>query len=344
MKELAQHIIIRVLLLAGILVISAFIYNRYVYPEDLKKYSPFSENINSLPGSFDVLYVAESSNITYADDDENKRKISEMIDDLTPGISVKDLSHRAAHAGVYKVIIGALPESKRFKTLVVTMNLRSFGADWIHSGLETVLQKEMVLLRQEQPIVKRFMLSFKDYENKSEDVREKEKREQWRNEELNFPYPFPYATTDDWDGAMGLTGTFTDGQIDSKTGLACGFIKSYGWQIDTLTNPRIQDFNEIVEIANDRGWNLVFNLMAENVEKAETLVGKDLVYLMEYNRKLLAEYYTRKGVVVVDNLDIIENKYFIDQTWTTEHYTEEGRMRIAEQVKDALMKYHDISE
>ena len=103
-----------------------------------------------------------------------------------------------------------------------------------------------------------------------------------------------------------------------------------------MSNPRIADFDNIVELARKKGWKLVFNLMAENVEKAGELVGEDLLFLMDENRKLLLNYYGSKGVMVVDNLNCVEDEQYIDQNWTTEHYTEKGRKTVARNVAGAI--------
>ncbi|MFN8330720.1 MAG: hypothetical protein U0T81_05815 [Saprospiraceae bacterium] len=107
--------------------------------------------------------------------------------------------------------------------------------------------------------------------------------------------------------------------------LGLHYIKTYAFQIDTLHNPRIRDFDRIVQLAKERGWHLVFNLMSENTDKAEKLVGHDLTYLMRSNQQLLIELYRRMGVMVIDNLDAVRDEDYIDQNWTTEHYAQRGR-------------------
>ena len=42
------------------------------------------------------------------------------------------------------------------------------------------------------------------------------------------------------------------------------------------------------------------------------------------------------GVVVVDNLNVLDDSQFIDIHWTTEHYYERGRKTIANNVACAL--------
>jgi hypothetical protein len=76
--------------------------------------------------------------------------------------------------------------------------------------------------------------------------------------------------------------------------------------------------------------------MAENMEKAQQLLGNDLLFLMQQNRDLLMQRYNKDGVTVVDNLDAVPNEEFIDQDWTTEHYAQRGRRIVASNVAQSL--------
>lgn len=85
----------------------------------------------------------------------------------------------------------------------------------------------------------------------------------------------------------------------------------------------------------------MFNLMAENVDKANELVGKDLMKLLRYNRDyLLQRYGNLDGVTVVNNLSLVRDVNFIDQDWTTEHYYEEGRRIVADHLAQALRDFY----
>ena len=76
--------------------------------------------------------------------------------------------------------------------------------------------------------------------------------------------------------------------------------------------------------------------MAENIEKANDLVGEDLVFLMKRNRDFLVNRYHKDQVIVVDNLEDVPDMQFIDQDWTTEHYAELGRKIVAKNLADSL--------
>jgi hypothetical protein len=149
-----------------------------------------------------------------------------------------------------------------------------------------------------------------------------------------LPNPFPYKNVVEWDKGMAAKGIRdSNGFHDEKlTALACNYVKTYAFQIDMKKNQRINDFDKIVQLAKERNWKLVFNLMAENVERAQELVGDDLVYLMRKNRDLLLKRYHKNGIIVVDNLEKVPDEEYIDRNWTTEHYAENGRRIIAKNV------------
>jgi hypothetical protein len=78
--------------------------------------------------------------------------------------------------------------------------------------------------------------------------------------------------------------------------------------------------------------------MAENVRFADSLVGKDLVFLMRRNRDFLVNRYHRDNCKVIDNLELVPANEFIDQNWTTEHYKFHGRMLIARNLANVLKR------
>jgi len=333
---------LKIVPLLALLLLINILYKSFFFEKDLQKYSSIINLVRDIPADARVIYLGESSNNTVRGDDPDKRKISDFTADYYPGLGFYDLTKPAAHAGVFKVLLEQIPDESEVETVIVTMTLRSFNAQWIHSPLETSLQKSLVLLRPYPPLVNRFLLSFKAYDIKDSEERTRDFQKQWERDKFHFPYDFPHENVRDWDRWMSRAGIRNDsGEVDrEETILACHYIKAYGFQIDTLTNPRIRDFDDITELARKRNWNLVFNLMAENTQKAGQLVGKDLIYLMQENRQLLNEYYGSRGVLVVDNLDKVEDEQYIDRDWTTEHYAEKGRKIIARQLAGELKLWY----
>ena len=340
--KIVKKIAIKLGLLGVMLMIFNYIYKYFFYETDLQKYSPIINLIRVVPQDADVVYFGESSNITFRKDDIDKRSISDFLGDFYPDLKVIGVTKPAAHAGIYKVLLEHLKMDSKPKTIVITLNLRSFNAQWIYSDLETPLQKSMVLLKSYPPLFNRFLLSFKAYDIKTKDERSQQIGDMWTKDKFKLPFDFSHENTAIWDKDIAIAGVKNpDGSRNQAlTELACHYIKGYAFQIDTITNPRIKDLDEIVALAKKRGWRLVFNLMAENYQKADKLLGKDLLFFMDENRKLLKDYYTRRGVVVVDNLYAVDDNQFVDKNWTTEHYAEKGRKKIASIVADSLRKFY----
>ncbi len=313
-------------LLVVSLFLSNIIYSKWFYKDDLiETDAKMLLELDSLQNVNDIIYFAESSNATTGYYDTCKKSISELIADQLKNKSLGTIQHAAIHAKTYLELIKNIRPDSKVKTIIVTMNLRSFDADWINSKLETPLMRANVMYAQLPAIIKKLMISFSAYDDKVEYLRNKERAHHWKHDPIIVPENFPYKNVKDWDGAI-----FSKLFDQPKTrDLTCAYIKTYGFSIDTLTNPRIKDFDEIVKVAKEKNLHLVFNLLAENVQYADSLVGKELVSLIKQNRDLLMQRYNKNGVIVVDNLELVNGKEFCDQDWTTEHYVQSGRIRIA---------------
>ncbi len=325
------------------LVAMNWVYTKWFFEKDLLEHSDIIELPRQVVAdSCQVVYLGESSNNTYGYAESDHRKISAMVSAYFPKVRMGDMTKSASHAQTYYNMLKQVPKDAPVETVIVTMNLRSFDAGWIYSRLETALRKQIVLLQDYPPLMNRFLLAFKAYPIRSEEEWDAIARKHWKKDPLDFPYDFEWNNTHQWDSAMAWGGWHGfDGQRDQQlTELACHYIKSYAFQIRD-DNPRIKDFDAIVDLCRERGWHLIFNLMAENVDKANELVGKDLLFLMKQNRDYLMQRYdTQEDVTVVNNLDLVRDVNFIDQDWTTEHYYGEGRHIIAHQVAQALRQYY----
>lgn len=337
-----KKLLIRIGMVLVMLVVLNWVYSKWFFEKDLREHSDIVElSWQVTDDSCRIIYLGESSNNHYGDEEANRRKISDFTADYFPTVKMGDLTKEASHAQTYYYMLKHIPATSAVETVVVTMNLRSFGPLWIYSKLETPLRKQLVLLEDYPPLVNRFLLAFKAYPIKTEEEWNELVFEHWRNDTFNIPN-FAWHTTADWDYGMYSYGWYDQqGQRDwDVTALACHYIKTYAFEIND-DNPRVKDFDAIVDLCRERGWNLVFNLMGENVDKANELVGKDLMLLFRLNRDyLLKRYGNMEGVTVVNNLNLVRDVNFIDQDWTTEHYYEEGRCIVADHLAQALREFY----
>lgn len=338
-----KKLLIRLLVLTALFFMLNWVYSRWFFKKDLVEHSDIVElSWKATADSCRIIYLGESSNHTCGVEETERRKVSEFLGAYFPDVKSGDLTKSASHAQTYYYMLKQIPHDAAVETVVVTMNLRSFGAGWIYSRLETALRKQLVLLQDYPPLVNRFLLAFKAYPIRSEEEWEQLTLKHWSEDPLEFPYDFAWHNTHQWDSAMAWNGWHgPDGLRDQElTELACHYIKSYAFTIRD-DNPRVKDFDAIVDLCRERGWHLVFNLMSENVDKANELVGQDLIFLIKRNRDfLITRYDGLEDVTVVNNLSLVRDINFIDQNWTTEHYYSEGRRLIARQVAQALRAWY----
>ena len=333
-KKIIYKLSLLLLLVLGLNVI----YNFTLFENDLRNFSKEDIEIKNTQAKTDIYYFGESSNVTYKKSDSTQNSISELCSLFFPKLKVTNINKYATHAGVYMHWLKQInTKLHKPKAIIITMNLRSFDATWIHSKLETQLQQAMVLSQPYPNIINRFLLSLQAFDNKTEEQREKEIIQEWKTVKLKWPKAFKFQTVKQWDDAMANGGHLDkSGNWDiKKIELACHFIKGYAFNLNE-ENPRIRDFDQITNWCQKNQIKLYFNLMAENIEYADSLVGKELVFLMRENRDYLKARYSKNNCVLVDNLELLKGKEFIDQDWTTEHYIDKGRMRIAKILSEQL--------
>ncbi|MBX3165333.1 MAG: hypothetical protein KF900_12735 [Bacteroidetes bacterium] len=330
-----KKIIIRLIALLVVVILFNFIYYFTLYKRDVAKNCVQVLEVKNKQAETDIFYFGESSNFTTKENDSIQQSISEITNLFFPQLKFTSINQPASHAGIYKAWLTQINLNERKpKAIIVTLNLRSFNAAWRNSKLEAHLQQSIGFLNPYPPLANRFLMSLNAFGNETEPVLEKKVSKEWRKKQLKFPFPFKYKTTHEWDKEMSRGGYFSTWSKE-QSDLACHYIKAYGFNLDEK-NPRVNDFDEISDWCREQNIPLYLNLMAENVQYADSLVGKELVFLMRENRDYLVKRYNKNNCKVIDNLESVNGKHFIDQQWTTEHYDYFGRMLVARNLADTL--------
>ena len=299
------------------------------YRSDLKQCgAELGLTLDSLALTSDVIYFGESSNTAFKESDSSRASISGLTSQYAGRFKIGAVSKGAIHAGTYRVLMERLEKSTTVKTMIVTMNLRSFGINWIESNLETNLSRANVLYTLLPPVVKKIMLDLKAYDNKDSILRERTIKWHYKHDQL-FGDEGKYKNVRTWDAAVFSNGHLNpDGTRNAeKCALACHFIKNYAFVINE-NNVRVKDFDAIALYCEKRKIKLILNLLPENTERAKELCGDDLLYLMNKNADYLQNRYQGKSVFIND-LNLLADSCFIDREWPTEHYNFFGRDRIA---------------
>ena len=143
-----KKLVIRVVVVAALLVCMNWVYSKWFFRNDLVKYSDIVElSWQVADDSCRIVYAGESSNNTYGKEEPDHRKISAYVSDYFPTVKMGDMTREASHAQTYYYMLKHIPEDAAVETVVVTMNLRSFGPSWVYSKLETGLRRLLVLLQ-----------------------------------------------------------------------------------------------------------------------------------------------------------------------------------------------------
>ncbi|MBI1307854.1 MAG: hypothetical protein GC181_14720 [Bacteroidetes bacterium] len=329
----------RVALLALICLVLNFIYTRFFWIDDLEQYAPMLSELISVKDSAEVLYFGESSNFSTHPDDSLKEPISKFISYHFPDSRFATINNSAYHAGLYLQLIRQIDKGSKVQMVIVTLNMRTFDQAAINSKLESALQKSNTMYHPRPPLMNRFLMSLNFYDNRDSMQRDLQTWKSWTYDTLKSDDPkikFDPNTIRRWCETIKFPDSNGIENMPLRL-MADHNIKAFAFQINDQ-NPRVRDFDEIVRVCRDKNLRLVLNLMAENVEYADSFVGENLVWLMRQNRNYLINRYQSGNVLVVDNLESVHGKHYRDQDWTTEHYDQIGRQIIAKNVTDSIIR------
>lgn len=333
-----KYIAPRLLIVTVVAIISSYVYKSIYWQPELKDQGSMLFNLLEYQWHNDALYMGESSNYWVDPSDTDRRTISDMINDSLAGGRLSGLQVPAYHAGMFLPIVERIDPKSRVKHLVVTMNLRSFDQAWIYSELEDQLMRTKCFYEPTDPLYNRMRATLGYYPQPTAKEQEAKMLHAFEFDTLKTDFPLPFNTIKTWCEQEKFP--LPEGGEDfPKRELADHYIKAYAFQIDTLNNPRIKDFDRIVELCRQKNIKLYFNILSENTQWADSLVGKELVWLMRQNRDLLVQRYAKMGVVMIDNLERVPGECFGEKNWTTEHYNQRGRRIVAMLVKDSLSRY-----
>jgi hypothetical protein len=334
--RILKLILPRLLFVVLLFLLCNFFYARYFWPDELKKHAPLVMQVRNLSDSADVLYFGESSNTSFNPfTDTLTQSMSQFLQGYLPDRRVRDITHSGYHSGMFLALMELIPEKSPVRSVVVTMNLRNCGPAAIHTTLEPYMQKQKVYYSNRMPLLSRLFLSMKYYDNRDSMERERLKFRAWRTENIQYSgVKHSYRNARDWYDAV----KYSDeaGLNRRKRILADDYIKAFAFVLDE-NNPRMADFDAMVKLAANRGWKLVFNLVPENMEYADSLLGEAMTAQIRYNRDFLVQRYHGRGAVVVDNLEVARGTEFTDQFWTTEHVNGRVRQACARNLAKAIL-------
>lgn len=318
------YILTRILFIA-IIIIAGGVFHEYLLYPDIKQNEGWlqemtEKRLNEKP---DVIYMSSSPNQALGPDDTDRRFISQMISDSI-SLKLKAIDTGAIHAGIYYQILNKIPKEKYPSVLVVNLNIRSHGNNWIHSDLENSLQRNMLYWNDNPGIVNHLIASLKYYDYKS--PVEHQRAIEYAEKFAELPFGGSHKTIKKWCDSLFLA------TKDSEEGIT--MIKHFGFLIDE-NNIQLARFDKIAEWTRKNNIELIYVILPENIQKMERLAGKDLRDLVGKNADFLYRRYTKKGVKVINLWDKADENIFFE-SFPTEHYRSPGRAVVASEVAKAI--------
>ncbi len=345
-----------------------WIYKVTLYPEERYKFSRVAGQLDTAFKTSDIVYLGESSNTSFNPwTDTLGYSVSQWLQYyFDSSVRVTGVSHDGYHVGMFRKMLGLLPErgkNGRMPTLVVTVNMRSFGPAATFNPNEASNQQEAVFYSHRLPLLNRIFVSLHHYDNRNSLEMEREKFRWWRTHDLTLEDESgmslignTYSTCKSWFGDLSTKNYELPQEIRN---MADAYVKEFAWIMDN-DNPRLQDLKLMVEECNEKRVNLVLLLLVPNRAHADSLFGKQLTQYIDYNLEFLRskirqwrrEIETKQGdcasglgeLTLVDIPALYQKNYgsfpssshYTDQFFPTEHVDAHVRGFIALQLAWAL--------
>jgi len=382
MKDIAPKVLLR--LAVGVLVF--FVANIWYVSSGLRneerlKFSPVAGKLDSAFLSGDVVYLGESSNTSFNPwTDTFGYSVSEFLQMYLPQNRVRGVSHDGYHVGLFSQMLGLMPahwaDSSR-KTVVITVNMRSFGPSAMFNGNEASNQQEAIFYSHRMALLNRVFVSLHHYD--SRDAREMERaKTQWfrtKDLRLNGGAGNHYGNTHG-DGGLKPEGEVWyyhntvkwwlrdlqrqfapvsgDADLARVMPMAEAYLKEFAFLLDE-ENPRVQALDAIVEKCKREQVNVVFVLLMPNYDHANRLFGEELTQLMDYNMDFLRKRFAgwekeyKQGNFKVGYVDVPRaygdwagGEHYTDQWYPTEHVDAHIRQFIAKKTAEKILAFQYI--
>lgn len=318
MKDIAPKMLLR--LLVGVIVFFAanFWYvSSGLYQQERAKFSPMAERLDSAFLHGDVVYLGESSNTSFNPwTDTFGYSVSEFLQMYLPQNRVRGVSHDGYHVGLFSQMLGLMPahwaDTGR-KTVVITVNMRSFGPSAMFNGNEASNQQEAIFYTRRLALLNRVYVSLHHYDNRDSREMERAKTQWFRTKDLRLQggagqhygsthggpglqsagEAWFYHNTVKWwlrDLQRQFAPVSGEADLARVMPMAEAYLKEFAFLLDE-ENPRVKALDAIVEKCKREEVNVVFVLLMPNFDHANRLFGKELTFLMDENMDFLRKRF-----------------------------------------------------
>mgnify|MGYP001588958618 FL=1 len=293
------------------------LYSAYFFKSDVEKYAPIRPEIIENFKNGDIVYMGESSNTSFNPwTDTMSESIGDFLQLYLPNKKVSQISHESFHLGLFKDMLQLWKPGKEEQTIVITLNMRTFGPSAIYSGTEARNQQEALFYSMRFPLLTRIFLSLHFYDNRGDLERTRLKFKHWRTEKPSVLK------------RLGEVNADLEGAPEKLRQMADAYVKELMFSIDE-SNPRLKDLKGIIDFGKRNKVNVVFHILPENRDYAQGLIGDELLKQMDDNVTFLVNFLQKNEAKYVNNYRISNFKDYTDQFYPTEHVNVRMRHGIA---------------
>jgi len=331
MKDIGLKMLLRLAVGVVVFFVANFWYvNSGLYLKERAKFSPVAAKLDSAFLYGDVVYLGESSNTSFNPwTDTLGYSVSEFLQMYLPQNRVKGVSHDGYHVGLFSQMLGLMPNhwvNSGRKTVVITVNMRSFGPSAMFNGNEASNQQEAIFYSHRSALLNRVFVSLHHYDNRDAREMERAKTQWFRTKDLRLKVVSKqlenHRESNNTEGNhYGLTNTGDklnsngegwyshntvkwwlrdlqrqfapvsgDADLSRVMPMAEAYLKEFAFLLDD-ENPRVKALDDIVKKCKQEKVNVVFVLLMPNFDHAHRLFGQELTQLMSYNMDFLRKRF-----------------------------------------------------
>jgi hypothetical protein len=274
----------------------------------------------------DIIYFSASPNKSYALTEKNRESIHTFASHQLHSYTIHSLDTGAIHAGIFIHALQQIPTDKKPKMIVIDLNLRSFGVNWMESDLENNLQLNLNYWNTNYGLLNRMNAALKNY--KFIPNTERNKRIIYQHDFITLPFHGNKKTVRKWNDSI-----MHSPQVYKE--IACEFVRSFAFQVQP-ENQMLKWYKSIQEYCSSNEIKLIFLFLPENLEMMEKLAGKELKSLCLQNRTRIKQELGEKAVIL-DLMDHFDASFFFE-SFPTEHYYANGRKYIGEKMAISILE------
>jgi hypothetical protein len=304
----------RILIFLGVLLGTEYLYSTFFYESDLKQHLPLLLEFRSMEEGNDVLFLTQSSIYEKQDPSSQPGYLSEILGNHYPDLTVSEIIIENGELVLVNAILPTLDADLLPKTLILNLALHEFAWEKsLHSQYFAFKKNSRLIATPSAALNRMRFLLTRGH------ITERERmgmiHREWENDKIDIPAMPHYLCVKDWDRKMLLDGVKDEkGEYDhQQTALACHYIKQFGAPIDFRHHPLMKELDELIGHARKMDFELVINLVPQNVEDMQRLVGEDLITMLAHNRFVLSSKASENGIAFVDNSSLLGASDFLDR-------------------------------